>query len=145
MNIKSTDIVASFKLLYGMIMVPIFLILTDIAVLLIFIYAVKLSIGYSFLYAFIFSIAYPLYLYLVIVFIYDSFMFNGRMILIFIKLFCFCSEKRGIRELKRLKLDLRKNIIDLINDYSDVVCKDDPERLTPQRPLSDSDININVS
>ena len=83
-NIKSTDIVASLKLLYSMILVPIFLIITNIAVLLIFIYAVKLSIGFSFLYTFVFSIVYPLYLYLVVIFLYDSIMFNGRMLLIII-------------------------------------------------------------
>lgn len=128
-NIKSTDIVASLKIVYSILLVPLLIILTDIAVLLVFIFALKFSIGFSFLYSTIFSIVYPLYLYLC-VFVYDFFMYNGRMMLIWVKLYCCCSDRRGIRELRRMRKSLKGKIIALIKEYRDLISYKDPlERL----------------
>ena len=144
-SVKATDVVATYKMLYLVVIVPICLSLYNLLFLLLMMFKYDYHFGAAFKLTIWFSIIFPVYLYYSIRWSDKLLLYMRRSYLRF-KYFVFYKEtgKTKLKELMTTRLFLQKKIRNLIDYYQDSLLKEETEKRVIRRRDSETNIDDKI-
>lgn len=128
-KIKGTDVLSTWKVLYGIVLLPMLFGVSNLVFFLILYYRYEQRFWNAFRFTLWFSVLFPLYVYTATL-MYDHLYNNGRLLFIRIKYFIMF-RKRGVKKMKELgaeRVELEKKIIDTINRHKETILKHETDR-----------------
>lgn len=140
-KIKGTDVMATTKMFYGLVAVPIFLAIYNIVTFLIFYFKVGLKFGLAVEWTAIFAVFFPIYLYIGIV-EFDDLKTNLRVAWLRLRFFSWNKQEhvRKLEEIAKIKFELEKEILHSIKIYSKSHLRDELKEPILSRRLSQAHV-----
>lgn len=139
-KIKGTDVLATTKIFYGLVAVPIFLAIYNVLTFLIFYFKVGLRFGLAVEWTSIFAIFFPIYLYIGIV-EFDDLKINLRVAWLRLRFFSWNKQEhvRMLEECAKIKFELEKEILQSIKLYAKSHLRDELKEPILNRRLSQAE------